>query len=370
MNNLIKTGFNGIIGGIEYHFSHKFKYGLQPTYMVFEITQRCNSKCVMCNVWKGKDRKEFTIKEISKVFSNDFFNCLRWIDVTGGEPFLRADLIEIIKILNKLDSLEWITINTNGFLTQKITADIKKILKILRPNIILSLSLSIDGLYKTHDRIRGTSLAYNKAINTLINLKKIKNKNFDLKIESVISKVNINQLDIMEKRLKEYCPNITFTYPTISKGYFRNKKNKEIRFNKKENIRIINFLKNIKSNSIIYNFYLNNLIRILNDGKRKLSCLGGYKTVFLDAECNLFPCALLSYKNSNFKFGNCIYDNPNNIWNSIKGRLIRKELKRCKICQKCVFSCDIINNIKEEFFEFVFFLICHPSSILKFFRNK
>ena len=139
---LLKKVFHGIINGINYHIKYKLNYGMKPTYLIYQITQRCNGKCIMCNIWDKEFKKEVEINDISKAFSDRLFDNLKWIVLTGGEPFLRNDLVEIIKILNKLPHLKWITINTNGFLTKKIISNVKDILKILRADITLSLTVS------------------------------------------------------------------------------------------------------------------------------------------------------------------------------------------------------------------------------------
>jgi len=366
---LLKKVFHGIINGINYHIKYKLNYGMKPTYLIYQITQRCNGKCIMCNIWDKEFKKEVEINDISKAFSDRLFDNLKWIVLTGGEPFLRNDLVEIIKILNKLPHLKWITINTNGFLTKKIISNVKDILKILRADITLSLTVSVHGIGMIHNHITRTPLAYNKATNTLKALKKIKNKKFHLQILSVITKYNSEKLNIIDKEIKKLCMNVNFIYPTVSK-HFENQKNEEIKFNEKEKISIINFLKSTKSNDLAYAFYLSEVAISLKKNKRDFICLGGYKTMFLNTNGDIFPCQPLAYDNSTFRFGNFLHNNLNEIWYYPRGNSIRKNLKKCNVCKSCVFSCDIINNIENQFFQFAFFLFCHPTLIKNLINKK
>jgi MoaA/NifB/PqqE/SkfB family radical SAM enzyme len=68
--------------------------GLKHPYkLTFAITNKCNLKCKTCNIWQRKPENELTFAEIDKFFAaNNYFN---WIDLTGGEIFLRKDLPDI-----------------------------------------------------------------------------------------------------------------------------------------------------------------------------------------------------------------------------------------------------------------------------------
>jgi len=365
---LLKKAFDGVINGINFHLHHKLNYGIKPTFLIYQITQRCNGKCVMCRIWNKKLKKELKINDISKVLSNRFFDDLRWIVLTGGEPFLRDDLVDVIEMLNKLPNLKWITIHTNGFLTKKIINNVKAILKILNASITLNITVSINNISAMHDKIMGVPTAYDKATNTLKSLKKIKNKNFDLQVSCVISKKNLEKLNMIEEELKKKCVNLNFIYPTISK-YFENKNNKEIKFKKIEKRTAISFLKSIKPENLISDYYLRKQILSLSRNKRGFVCLGGYRTIFINSIGGIFPCLHLAYNNSNYKFGNFLHGDLNEIWFSHQANLIRKKLKNCKTCKNCIISCDMINNIENEFFQFAFFLFRHPIMIKKLFKK-
>jgi len=82
----------------------------------------------------------------------------------GGEPFLRGDLGEIVNTIVSFLPRVTIRINTNGFLTERILNMVPPCLSTAKKVVV---NVSLDGVGKTHDEMRGVSNAYNKALSTL-----------------------------------------------------------------------------------------------------------------------------------------------------------------------------------------------------------
>ena len=135
----------------------------------------------MCNIWKKQKHEEMDLGQIDTVF-----NQLKRLDVvriTGGEPFVRSDLVEIVNIIQQVVLPEMIHITSNGFLTEKIVNFIKRV---DNPKNI-HIKISIDAIGKKHDNIRGISGAYEKAIKTVKKLAALKNEfGFHLGIDQTI----------------------------------------------------------------------------------------------------------------------------------------------------------------------------------------
>lgn len=171
------------------------KRGL-PLQLVYFVTGECNLRCKHCfyvtNHNKRK-KEELSLDEIKKIFSKR--EKFLWISLTGGEPFLRDDLVQIAEIIcnNKINNL---SIPTNGQLPQKIFLATLKILKRC-PQTYVTITLSLDGFPQTHNLIRGTRSAFQNVICTFEKLKCLKNKfkNFGLSIQTTLS--SLNQRDIL-----------------------------------------------------------------------------------------------------------------------------------------------------------------------------
>ena len=70
-----------------------------PYKLTFTLTYKCNLECKTCFIWKKKHQEELTLNEIDRFFKKS--NSFSWIDLTGGEIFLREDLLDILEIIFK-----------------------------------------------------------------------------------------------------------------------------------------------------------------------------------------------------------------------------------------------------------------------------
>ena len=124
------------------------------------VTYRCNARCSMCNRYKApsKPEEEISIETIRKLPRMYFTN------ITGGEPFIRTDLKDIVRELYKKS--DRIVISTNGFFTDRIVDLCKEF-----PQI--GIRISIEGLEKTNNEIRGLENGFQRGYKTLKTLRKM-----------------------------------------------------------------------------------------------------------------------------------------------------------------------------------------------------
>lgn len=167
-----------IVKGIVNNRMNRISY---PSFCTFIVTWKCNARCVMCNIWKKQKYEEMDLGQIDTVFNQ--LKSLDVVRITGGEPFVRSDLVEIVNIIQQVVLPEMIHITSNGFLTEKIVNFIKRV---DNPKNI-HIKISIDAIGKKHDNIRGISGAYEKAIKTVEKLAALKNEfGFYLGIDQTI----------------------------------------------------------------------------------------------------------------------------------------------------------------------------------------
>jgi len=124
------------------------------------VTYRCNARCSMCNRYKApsKAEEEISIETIKKLPKMYFTN------ITGGEPFIRTDLKEVVRELYKKS--DRIVISTNGFFTDRIIDLCKEF-----PQI--GIRISIEGLEKTNNEIRGLNDGFRRGYTTLKKLREM-----------------------------------------------------------------------------------------------------------------------------------------------------------------------------------------------------
>ena len=109
------------------------------------------------------------------------------LTITGGEPFLRKDLTEIISQIIINSGVPRVSIKSNGFYLKRIKEYIPELIK-KHKNTEFTLSISLDGPRDIHDKVRQFKGAYDKVVET-INTKQIykKEKNFFLRLASVLT---------------------------------------------------------------------------------------------------------------------------------------------------------------------------------------
>jgi MoaA/NifB/PqqE/SkfB family radical SAM enzyme len=132
----------------------------QPTDMSIIVTYRCPMRCKMCNIWTNPTikEKEITPEEIQRLPS------VKFINITGGEPFIREDLDKIVEIC--FSKSPRVVISTSGWYDDRVIALAKKF-----PNI--GIRISIEGLACKNDELRGLAGGFDKGLRTLLTLKKM-----------------------------------------------------------------------------------------------------------------------------------------------------------------------------------------------------
>jgi len=368
MFKTLKLGINGVIDGLLYHHNHVKDRHMHPTFLVFQLTNMCNSHCVMCGIWKKPVPVELNIREIRKIFKSELWSRLRWINLTGGEPFLRKDFLHVIHALDKLPKLEGIAIPSNGFLTDRIVESVKKTLHILGKKRFLSVTLSIDGFEETHDKIRGTPGAYQKVLKTLEKLKELKkrHKNFNVGVQPTISKWNVDEIEEFYRFMKTKIQSIGFAVTLTSEGYYDNA-DKNIELTAEDKKKIAAFFRKVIKEDPQYGYYYMKLIELFQTGKRRFICLAGFITLFMDPYGNMFPCPVLSY-GKKYYFGNA-KEGPLEVWFSDEAKAMKKRLKTERVCDRCSMMCDFINVAKAEFFDFTSFMLQHPGILARLLKK-
>jgi len=163
-----------------------------PINLTLGLTYKCNSKCKTCNIWKRKiSDGELSLEEFKKIFKKIGKEKIYLLILTGGEPFLNKDIVEICSYAEKYCKPKSIVIPTNAILGGFIIEKTKMILQKCRKSNI-TINISLDHIGKKHDEIRGIPKNFNKILKIYKELKKFeqKYKNFDVSIHTVISKLN------------------------------------------------------------------------------------------------------------------------------------------------------------------------------------
>jgi hypothetical protein len=142
-------------------------------HITYEVTNLCNSKCNMCNIWANVENPgEMTPNDIDRAFSDPIFSKLESIILTGGEVFYRDDVNEIIRAINKNCPDAVINLSTNGLIVDKVIDSLKYCID---NKISCTLGISLDGVGIDHDKRRRMPGNYEKVIEIIQKTKDLQN---------------------------------------------------------------------------------------------------------------------------------------------------------------------------------------------------
>jgi MoaA/NifB/PqqE/SkfB family radical SAM enzyme len=134
----------------------------RPSWCTYLVTYRCNARCGMCDSWRMKPGAEMTPDDVARVFAK--LGALDVVRVTGGEPFLRADIADIARAIVDASSPMVLHVTTNGSLTDDVARFVDAMKSEQRR---LAFLVSLDGAEATHDASRGPEVTYARAIATV-----------------------------------------------------------------------------------------------------------------------------------------------------------------------------------------------------------
>ncbi|MBN1682690.1 radical SAM protein [Candidatus Bathyarchaeota archaeon] len=326
------------------------KKNLPESIANYAVTYKCNSRCKNCNIWKINDqsKKELDIEEITNFFENNLSMLYRInsIQLTGGEPFLRSDLTEIIlKIHNFLPKCSfWIP--TNGQESDLIIETLESVF-CKAPEINLGISVSIDGSLFTHDSLRGLKGSYMKVLQTLDVLNNFrKNKHFKISIGTTISSENYLEIPEIFEIVKKNNFDFSFRVVHESSFYYHNKINHSNLSGKKIKPYVDQSIHwSIQRKGLIKSLptiaYFNGLLKFLDEGER-INCSAGSSSFFMNPYGDIYPCIFFD------RFlGNIREKSLKEIWNSEIANQTRLEIKKLN-CGKCWIECESFREIRKN----------------------
>ncbi len=170
----------------------------RPRLLTYTVTFRCNARCIMCDSWKMSGDGDMSLEEIENVFRQ--IGPLDAVRLTGGEPFVRSDLSEILELAVRYLKPLGVHITTNGFLTDRIVSLCEQRCK----KTPLQLMVSLDGVGEEHNRIRGSNIAWRTAFTTLEQLSKRQRElNLDLAVnQTLVDSAGIEQYRLLREELR------------------------------------------------------------------------------------------------------------------------------------------------------------------------
>ena len=314
------------------------------------VTYRCNAKCTMCNRYKvpSKPEEELSVEAISKLPEMYFTN------ITGGEPFIREDLKDIVRELYKKS--ERIVISTNGFFTDRIVDLCKEF-----PQI--GIRISIEGLEQTNNEIRGLDDGFNRGYTTLKTLVDMgmKDVGFGMTVQDKNAPDLVALYDISDELGME------FATASLHNSFYFIESNNIIhdRLAVAQSFEdLINRLLSSNSPKKWFRAYFNHgLINYIFSQKRLLPCDMSFDTFFVDPYGDVMPCNGTKEKEV---MGNINTQTWDELWNSEEAEAVRRKV-RC-----CDRNCWMIGSVSPAMHKYIWkpalWVVKHK--FLFFFKKK
>ena len=331
-----------------------FVHSGPPIHLIWFVTARCNLSCSHCFYHKESSSAgaELTLDEIAGALDN--MSHMLSMSITGGEPFMRPDVFEILELVGTRNLAENVLLYTNGFNTDRILETVERVLKaeLIRN---FSVGTSIDGFEAEHDRLRGRPGAYKKTIETIKELKRLKAEfsALNIGVNTTLHKGNEEVIDdLLDHIENELGINASIT---LIRGDARSPALKEVDVETYRRVieriearRRRNGRRGLYRSIIDTRESLGNrlALRTYEKGVRTYPCYGGTLMGVIGEAGDVYPCEMLEeYCLGNLR--DCGYD-LSSIWRSPAAEKCRAMIRnrQCACTYECQFTCNTLYNVK------------------------
>jgi len=317
-----------------------------PLKVNFALTYWCQYRCKTCNIWKRKPENELTTDEVLKFVARN--RRISWIDVTGGEIFLRRDIKEILTaIVTSWQDLYLLHFQTNGFLTDQIVSICEQLPRPGGPEIIVTVS--VDGDQPVNDDVRGIRGGYRNQIETFKGLRKI--PGIRPVFGMTLSAYNVGRFEETLRACQRDCPGLDVSdfhlnVAQTSAHYYGNAEMTQMApatDQALDEIRLYRQLKGLPRSlpDWVERVYLKHLEEYLTTRALPMRCHSLRSSCFIDPWGTVFPC--ITYTRPLGTLRDTDMDlNP--IWDAAETKSVQQEIWSGD-CPQCWTACEAYQSI-------------------------
>ena len=267
----------------------------RPFKITLMLTDRCDCRCEGCRIWEQPKGRELTPEEIGGVLTAA--PSLRWVNLTGGEPFLRNDMVDVVAaVRGALPHLAVVDFPTTGQRTDVILRDVEAMTALGIPKLVVTCSL--EGPPLLHDKLRGREGAFDRMMATYEGLRAM--EGVDVYLGMTLSDANAGVVDQTLEAVQARVPeaslaDIHFNVYTESGHYYRNTDGELRAPTEMEDV--IQRALRVREGSwhptdVIESAYLRLLPEFLKTGRSPLPCKALRAGVFVNAQGDVHPCTV------------------------------------------------------------------------------
>ena len=285
----------------------------------------------MCDIWKSDGDRE---RELSPEDYRWLPTSLRSINVSGGEPFLRDDIVEIVRVMHDRCPAARIVISTNGLQPERIEQAVAQM-----PEV--AIRISVDGIGDAHDAVRGVPGAYERAMETVERLRAIGVT--DLGLAATATDSNVGDVTQVREKTKELDLKFSVTAAHSSPIFFG--EHSVERPHTVESVREMtdimrDLLRSWRPLEWAKAYYVRGLIEYIRGRPRRLPCRAGTDFFFLDPWGDVYPCNVGGTLIGNIRDGS---------FAAIRGRAWTKVSEAVDACEvQCWMVCTVGAPMKRR----------------------
>ncbi|MBW1923262.1 MAG: radical SAM protein [Deltaproteobacteria bacterium] len=318
-----------------------------PFNLTYSVTNRCQSRCKTCRIWElyrkdpAKAQEELDLQEIERIFRS--MGRVEIFNISGGEPFLREDLAEIVSLACTHLAPSVIHIPTNALAVERIKRMTGEILEVIRrkdSGIQLTVKPSLDHVGEKHDELRGVPGNFEKVMAVFRHLKTLKTHypNLHAELGTVISAWNVDDIPEIARFVREASPDS-----------YRNEvaERRSEMFNEEDPITptpgqyeraIRHFVRELRAHNrgrppfqrITNAFrlvYYDLAVRALREQRQPIPCYAGISNAHMNPYGEIWACCTLGYERSMGSLRAYDYD-FRALWKSPEARQVRSEIRQ------------------------------------------
>lgn len=335
--------FNAWKRSVRFRFRDKMGLPIKPFKLRLAVTNRCNARCRMCNAWKAENSRaeELSQPDYERLFEKSaaFFSQLRHVSLTGGEPTLRKDLVELIAAIHRRHPRVAFNINTNGFLP----AVVEKTAREARDRgAVVSFNFSVDGIGELHDAMRGVSGAWEKVAESVARLEQLRGEGIKVKIgiNHVITPENWQECEKVHAWCRQRKLNFNPILPVTGELY----SNEEMGFAFPENLRLqlVHLFEQFRKEEPHKAMAYGEIIRQLHGDRRDFPCWAGKVMLLIEENGAVYPNGGCP---SDWALGR-LQDFDFDLSRLMASKQARDVGKNVAHCRQCELACETLTTLR------------------------
>jgi MoaA/NifB/PqqE/SkfB family radical SAM enzyme len=317
----------------------------RPFKLTLIVTWTCDARCRMCNIWKRDKKGVMTLDEVRAFFAkNPHFS---WINLSGGEIWTRDDAAEVaLAAVEGSPDLFLLDFPTTGQRTDAIVDGVRRLLATRLPKLLVTVSL--DGPREVHEDVRGVKGAFDRALATFCELRKLRSRRFGCFLGMTLSQFNRGRLfetveavraEIPDAELREFHVNVA----QESAHYYQNegmgRAGPDALTDLGEFVRRRGHA--FHPVAWLERRYQKLVPEFLATGRTPLSCKALASSVFVDARWNVYPCSMYDAPLGNLRE---LGFDLGAVWDGERTVTLQREIAS-RACPNCWTPCEAYQTI-------------------------